>query len=340
MSRFYHGSRFYKQVGGASNMKITISLICLVLALAGAGYSQGPAATPQIRQGETLSTLTDIPQKVLFVKSETDDPKTVIANVLLSDTGIQLITMGLIPGMAYNPYMSETITKVAKLGKGMLLSHGNDIKGFEYDTLPGLTARTTLRADKIELLLPLDTYRPSADFPIDSVEPVLLRLETRSQDQLRLLASRHVLIKEQKKGRFDLKPTSLREETEVLERPVAIDFERQPGNVLRVTTREILEQGEYALVLRSKSEKGAATQNIPLKPLSKPEGPAAADPSALFPGMMGAPGTAPAPHSKGMFGMMHPSAAKQNPNGPPSGGNMAGGTTGAGFLAWDFRVIQ
>src|SRR5215831_4563494 len=163
-------------------------LLCLALAVESVAIaqvqSQAPspapaAALPVIRQGNSSNTISDVPQKVMFVKSDTTDAKTAIANVLLSDAGIQLLTMGLIPGMKWNPYMNDAIVKAARLGKGMILTHSNDVKGFEFDTLPGLTAGTTLKPDKLDMEIPLDTYRPSADFQVDNLQPVLLRLETR-----------------------------------------------------------------------------------------------------------------------------------------------------------------
>jgi hypothetical protein len=334
-------------------MRIT-SLCCLFLACAAICSAQalvpdpGPALPPApaptkapspgfvIRQAGASSTLNDVAQKVMFVKSDTTDPKAAIANVLLSDVGIHLLTMGLPPGV-WNPYTSEAVLKAAKLGKGMLLKGSNDVKGFEFDTLPGLTAQTTFKPDLVDMQIPLDLYRPSADFSIDGIEPVLLRLETRPNDQMRILASRHVTIKEQKKGRFDLKPTSLREESEVNQQVIPVNVERQAGNILHVTTREPLVQGEYALVLRGKSESGIATQNIALKSAAPPPAPAAA-PADPFAGMMGMQGMQPPPQQpqrKGLFGGL--GAAKAGP-GPKQEPTPAPGS--AGFLAWDFRVIE
>jgi hypothetical protein len=319
-------------------------LLCLVLAMETLGNAQiqsqapppAPAiALPVVRQGNSSSTMSDVQQKIMFVKSDTSDPKAAIANVLLSDVGIHLLTMGLIPGLRWNPYMNDAVTKAARLGKGKILSHSNDVKGFEFDTLPGLTAATTLKSDKIDIEIPLDTYRPSADFQVDGIEPVLLRLETRPKDQVRILASRRVSIREQKKGRFDLKPTSLREESDVQEQTIPIQVERQSGNILHIGTCEALPQGEYALVLRAKAETGAPTQNIPLKPgpapaaATPPTGPM--DPMAA---MMGRGGMMPPPQQpqhRSPFGFGKPAPPRQDPV-PAQGG--------AGFLAWDFRVIQ
>ena len=64
---------------------------------------------------------------------------------VLSDAGLTLITMALAPQMRmWNPYMNDSIRKGIDLGKGMLVGHGSDTKGFEYDTLPGATADVTL----------------------------------------------------------------------------------------------------------------------------------------------------------------------------------------------------
>jgi hypothetical protein len=329
---------------GKIMIRIAICTVCLVSLLASSGSAQisgqlppaAPvAAVPTARQGVSFSTLADVPQKVMFMKSDKTDPKAAIANVLLSEQGIQLITMGLAPGLMWNPYLNGAVMKAAKLGKGMILSHSNDVKGFEFDTLPGLTARSTFKPGKLELEIPLDTYRPSADFQIDGLEPVLLRLETRPKDELRVVASRQVSIKEQKKGRFDLKPTSLREETDVQERSIPIDVERRAGNILHISTHEALAQGEYAVVLRTKAANGAATQNVALKPVAVAAAPAAApepvDPMAAMMGMGGAPPQQP--QRKGLFGGMGKSA-------PPAKPDAAAATNGAGFLAWDFRVIE
>jgi hypothetical protein len=324
-----------------------LSIVCLASILAIPCYPQAPAPDrPLIRQGEAANPLADLPQKIMFVKSDAEDPRVAIATTLITQVGLNLLTMGMASQMgAWNPYMNDAFKQFANIGKGLLSSHGNDVKGFEYDTLPGLTAKTTLKADKVELLIPVDMYRPSADFSIEGLEPVLLHLETRPQDNMRVMASRKVLIKESKKGRFDLKPTSERQESEVVERVVPIDVERQPGNIFRVTTREPLEQGEYALVLRGKSPKGAATQNIALRPVSVPEAaPAPDNPmmAGMMPGMagmMGGGGTTPPsqqPKRGGLFGMGKGSMPPQQAQAP----NMAPGAPVAGFLAWDFRVIQ
>jgi hypothetical protein len=328
-------------LSGAGNTMKIVNVLFFVAGVASLGYAQVPAVDaatavplPILRQGDVSSTLPDVPQKVMFVKSDTTDAKTVIANVVLSEQGIQLITMGLAPGLMWNPYMNDAVMKAAKLGKGLILSHSNDLKGFEFDTLPGLTARTTFKPGKLEMDVPLDTYRTSADFRIDGLEPVLLRLETKPKDQMRVLASRRVSIKEQKKGRFDLKPTTVREENDVQEQRIAIEMERKSGNILHITTVEPLVQGEYALVLRAKPESGVATQNIALKSTAAPAPPpAAAEPVDPMAAMMGMEGAPPPQKRQGLFGGMGKSA-------PPAKPEPAATPGAAGFLAWDFRVIE
>ena len=72
----------------------------------------------------------------------------------------------------------------------MLVGHGSDTKGFEYDTLPGATAEVTLKEGNAEFLVPMNNYVPSADFDVARVQPVLVRLELRDRDNVRLIASR------------------------------------------------------------------------------------------------------------------------------------------------------
>ena len=119
----------------------------------GQAAAQAPATAvavplPVLRHGELSSALQDLPQKVMFVKSDTKDAKSAITNVVLSEQGIQLITMGLAPGLMWNTYMNDTVLKAAKIGKGMILKRSDDPKGFEFDRLPGLTARTTFKPGK------------------------------------------------------------------------------------------------------------------------------------------------------------------------------------------------
>src|ERR1022692_4487450 len=114
-----------------------------------------------VRQGASQTRLTDRPQKVLFVKSQATDAKAAIGNLLLSDVGLTLITKALAPQLRmWNPYMNDSIRKGIDLGKGMLIGHGSDTKGFEYDTLPGATAAVTLKEGTAEFLVPMNTYVP------------------------------------------------------------------------------------------------------------------------------------------------------------------------------------
>jgi hypothetical protein len=292
-----------------------------VIAMAAAVYA-GAQTTPEgatIRQAQECNALPEAPQKVLFVKSDADDPKAAIANTLITQVGLNLLTMGMgSQMMRWNPYMGEAFSQFTNLGKGLFTGHGSSVKGFEYETLPGLTSRTTIKPGPVELVIPLEAFRPSADFQPESVEPVLLRLETREQDQVRLLVSRQVTIQDEKKGRFDMKPKRERQEGKVQQQTIPVDVERQAGNVLRVASREPLAPGEYALVMRAKSANGEATRNVALKPVSAP-------PPAMTPPME------PPQRSKGMFGMMHSQAA------PPAPAPDAGVVSG--FVAWDFRVI-
>jgi hypothetical protein len=311
-----------------------------------------PALTDHVivRQGVTTAQLANKPQKVLFIKSEATDVKSAVANILLSDVGLQLLTMGLSSQLTmWNPYMGDTIAKAANLGKGMLLNKGSDTKGFEIETLPGLTADVTLKEGKAEFFIPMNRYIPSANFDPATVEPVLLRLDPRDKDQNRVLSGRKVLLKQEKKGRFDMKPTTDRQESNVEQAIVPVTVERMPDNVFKITTQEDLKRGEYGLLFRKKDAAGAYTTNVPLKPDAAPAAEAA--PEAI-PGL--------SPEMVAMLGPQQAAAMQQQMQqqnaGQQNAGQQRGGMFGrmkrpgpaepaasegpmTGFLAWDFRVL-
>ncbi len=306
------------------------------------------------RQGTSTFSLTDRPQKVMFIKSEASDAKAAIANIVLSDVGLQLLTMGMSSQMMmWNPYFGDTVAKAANLGKGMLLNRGSDTKGFEIETLPGLTADVTLKEGIAEFFVPINRYLPSANVDPAAIEPVVVRLQARDNESSRVLSGRKVILKEKKKGRFDLKPTTDRVESEVEQSLIPITVERLPDNVFRIATKESLTRGEYALVFRKKDTAGVYTGNVPLRPSSRTAGagdaPAAPAASAAMPGLtpemmaMMSPEQVQAMQQQmqqgqaaqsrgGMFGRRR-SPAPTAQAVPPGDGSIAG------FLAWDFRVI-
>ena len=313
-----------------------------------------PAAPPRpaqldtvtARQGVAFFPLSDKPQAVLFVKSEAGSAKDAIVNVVLSDVGIQLITMGLTPMMPWNPYLGDAISKAAKLGKNLLLNKNGDTKGFEIETLTGSTADVTLKEGTVEFLVPVNRYIPSADMDPSTIEPVVLRLQPRDNEQRRLLCNRKVVLKQTKTGRFDLKPTTDRVESNVEQALVPITVERMPEGVIRITTNEDLKRGEYALVFRKKDASGAYTANVPLKPAPRqPSAPAEAASAAGFPGMtpeqvqimktQQAQAQTPPPRG-GMLGL---GLGRRAPAAPPAPAPAAAASD-AGFLAWDFRILQ
>jgi len=227
----------------------------------------------------------------------------------------------------------------------MLSSKGSDTKGFEIETLPGLTADVTLKEGRAEFLAPMNRYVPSGDFDPAVVEPVILKLEPRDKDQNRVLSGRKVLLKQEKKGRFDMKPTTDRQESSIEQSVVPTTVERMPGDVFKITTKDDLKRGEYALVFRKKDSAGVFTSNVPLKPEARPADAAQISPAAI-PGMspemmamMGPEqiaamqqmqqGSTPQPRG-GIMGRMRRST-------PPPAAPVDGSMTG--FLAWDFRVL-
>jgi len=315
-----------------------------------AALPETPLTTVTARQGASAFPLSDKPQSVLFVKSEAGTAKEAVVNVVLGDVGIQLITMGLSPMMGWNPYLGDTINKVAKLGKGLLLNKSGATKGFEIETLTGSTADVTLKEGKVELLIPLDRYISSADMDPSTIEPVVLRMQPRDNEQRRVLSGRKVILKQTKKGRLDLKPTTDRVESDVEQSLVPITVERMPNGVIKITTDENLTRGEYALVFRKKDASSVYTANVPLKATPKQASAPAnsAPPAGAFPGMtpemmgqmtqeqmaaMQQGQVQPAQPRGGMFGGM----GRRTPAAPPTKAPSADAV--AGFLAWDFRVL-
>jgi hypothetical protein len=250
---------------------------------------------------------------------------------------------------AWNPYMNDSIRKGLDLGKGMLVGHGSDTKGFEYETLPGTTADVTLKEGAAEFLIPMSNFVPSADFDPSAVQPVILKLEQREKDGARLLSSRQVQLKQNKTGRFDIKPTVDRKESNVEQRLVPVNVERMPNNVIKVTPTEPLVSGEYALVFRKAAEGGGYTSNVALKPTPPPAAPE--QPSmAAFGGMPGmtpemlaamngggaAPGQGAKPPSRSPFGMLRGGGAAA----PPAQAAPPVPAGAIGFIAFDFRVLK
>jgi hypothetical protein len=234
--------------------------------------------------------------------------------------------------------MGDAINKAAKLGKGLLLNQNGATKGFEIETLTGSTADVTLKEGRVELLIPLNRYVSSAEMDPSTIEPVVLRMQPRENEQRRVLSDRKVILKVTKKGRFDLKPTTDRVESDVEQSLVPIAVERMPNGVIRITTAEDLKRGEYALVFRKKDPSSVYTANVPLRATpSQASAPAGATPPAgAFPGMtpemMGQ--AQPAQPRGGMFGGL----GRRPPAAPPTPAPGADTAT-AGFLAWDFRVL-
>jgi hypothetical protein len=299
-----------------------------------AALPETPLTTVTARQGAGTFPLSDKPQSVMFVKSEAGTAKEAVVNIVLSDVGIQLITMGLSPMIGWNPYMGDAINKAAKLGKGLLLNQNGDTKGFEIETLTGSTADVTLKEGKVELFIPLNRYISNADMDPGAIEPVVLRVQPRDNEQRRVLSGRKVVLKQIKKGRLDLKPTTDRVESDVEQSLVPVTIERMPDGVLKLTTSEELKRGEYALLFRRKDASTSAyTANVPLKATPKE----ASAPADAFSGMGMTPEQMAAMQQPQPRGGMFGGLGRRPPAPPPT--PAPGADAGSGFLAWDFRVL-
>ena len=214
-----------------------------------------------IRQAPHVETLlTDTPQKTATL-SHVKGTKTLALESVGKTCG------GMMAGPAANlavPYAETGAVKLGHLGRELISRHGTDTKHVEFDVLPGTTAGVSVNPGKVEILVPLNQYLLSAQ-SIEDVRPVLLKLDVSVKDQVRIVAARHIDLKQEKKTRFDLKPAVDRTEESVEETELAVSFERLPRNVYRIVNTDALAVGEYALVFRTKGESGHYTANVALK---------------------------------------------------------------------------
>jgi len=209
----------------------------------------------------TETLLSDAPQKTVTLKHG-KGAKT-LALESLGNTGARMI--GGPAATLATPYMENGAAKAAHFGKELVARHGTDAKYIEFDTLAGTTAGVTLKPGNMELLVPLNQYIPSAQTVLEDIRPVLLKLDVSVKDQVRIIAARHIELRQEKKGRFDLKPAATRIEGDVDEIIFPSSFERLPGNVYRVVNTEPLTAGEYAVVFRKQAEGGQYTANVVLR---------------------------------------------------------------------------
>lgn len=297
----------------------------------GSAGSASPAATPvnappAIRTEVTAEDgsgsaviLTRRLQNATFVKTDKTDARAVIANLVLSDVGIALLTGGLSQQMKmWNPYMGDTLARATQLGRGLLAGSNSETRGFEYETLPGVAATTSVKPGKLRIRIPAI----AGDAGQPPLAPVLLKLEPREKDGSRVIAARHVAIRQVKQGRFDMSPTIERQELAVQEAAVAADVERLPDGSLRISTKTDLAPGEYALVLRQPAASGAPTTNIAL-PISSVDAASLLNIRGQGVSRMAALG------GFGRLGMLSRGGSTETQTGPTSA-----------FIAWDFRVVE
>lgn len=205
--------------------------------------------------------LTDASQKIVTVKRGRGAKTLVFESI--GKTGASMIG-GPAATLAV-PYLETGATKAAHLGRELVARHGIDARQIEFDTLAGATAGVSLKPGNVEILVPLNRYMPSADTALEEIRPVVLKLSVSVKDQVRVIAARNIELRQEKKGRLDLRHVVTRIERDVDEIVVRSSFERLPGNVYRIVTTEPISAGEYALVFRKKTESGRFTTNIALR---------------------------------------------------------------------------
>lgn len=242
------------------------SLLMAATLIAATNYNLDALTPPAcdralVRQApHTESLLTDSTQKMMSVKHG-KGVKTV-ALESLGKTGASMVG-GPAAAIAM-PYMETGAAKAAHFGKELVTRHGTNAVRIEFDTLTGTTAGVSLRPGNIEILVPVNQYITSAE-ALEDIRPVLVKLDVNLKDQVRIIAARHVELRQEKKSRFDLRPAVTRIEHEVTEMVVPSSFERLPENVYRIVNSEPLGPGEYALVFRRKAVSGQYTTNVALR---------------------------------------------------------------------------
>jgi len=239
-------------------MRKLAPLVSLICAAADSGVACEHAIARQAPRTETL--LTGIPQVSVSIH-QSKSSKT-IALESVGKTGAT-VAGGPLAGAAA-PYMEAT-AKAARFGKSLLSRHGGEFEQVEFDALAGATADVSFRAGNLEIVVPLNQYVTPAQALPEEVRPVILKLDVDLKHQVRILTARHIVLKKDKKGRFDFKPAVERSETEVDEFVIPSSFERLPENVYRIRTTEALAAAEYALVFRTKAKDGNFTGNVALK---------------------------------------------------------------------------
>ena len=226
-----------------------------------------PSTHAVIRQkarGDIL--LTEHARRLVSVKNKETQPKSWLAQVPISKIGTTLLTLEAGPeARAVTPYMETGLTKAAHLGKGILTKHGSAQQEFEFDLLPGPTAGVTIYEGTVEILIPLNAYLPSVEARLDDVQPVLLKLSESEKDQSRVISTRAVVVQEDRKGRFDMKGRTEKQEKAREETSIPIMFTRLADHVIKAVSQEPLTMGEYALIFRRKAPSGESVENVVLR---------------------------------------------------------------------------
>jgi len=231
------------------------------------GFRTTPATHAVIHQsslGDIL--LTEHPRHLVFVKSSETQPKSLLAKVPVSKIGTTLLTIEAGPeARAVTPYVESGMAKAAHIGQGMLTGHGSAKHELEFDLLPSPSAGTTIYEGPVEILIPLNTYLPSTDAKLEDAEPVLLKLTASEKDQARVISTRSILVKDDRKGRFDWKGRTEKQEGAREEISVPITFTRLADHIIQAVSQQPLTTGEYALIFRRKAPSGQNSEDVVLR---------------------------------------------------------------------------
>ena len=284
MSRFISPLGVYSQEQRSNKMSKLVLMLLLNCAAAERAIIGEHAFIRQAPQTEAL--LTDTPQQSVSAKRGKGSRTTALEAVGKSGAAV----VGGPVAAAAAPYAAAGAAKAVHLGRGLVSRHGSESQHLEFDTIAGTTAAVSLRPGNVTILVPLNQYISSAQVLAGDIRPVILKLDVDLKSQMRILAARHIDLKQDKKRRFDLKPAVERIEADVEEWVMPASFERLPDNVYQIRTMQPLTPAEYALVFRTKAKNGMFTENLALHAPRQEYG--GGDPSRHKPGDLVSAGTA------------------------------------------------
>ncbi len=230
-------------------------------------FTSGAAAVYVRGPGSNRTALQPRPIQRAFVASESSEASEIAKAAVLGEVGTAMTVKAgssiVTSGIAGAGYFGAA---AAAAGTALTLLHiggPKDLKGFEFEFLRGERSSVSVLGQDVEIVVPVDPFLP-VEVPISDIRPVLLRLDVTGKDQVRVLTTRSVLLKPNKRARSgDDSPD--RNELSVQQSVIEIGIERKEGTTFVVRPNTALPSGEYAVIIFGRSTKGAYTENVPLR---------------------------------------------------------------------------